>query len=226
MAPQVEVQLGKHRISRPVAQLLLVGVIASVVTIAIYAGASRHDWPIYLSLTMWFAFVMYWGAAARSRGAAQSSESRESRRVHELLMNGALLLLFIPVPGLREHLIERTSAAIAIGLAVQFSSGMFGIWARRHLGRNWAAAITIVEGHQLVRSGPYRTFRHPIYTAMLGMFLGSAIVSGELHALIGTLMICYAYWRKIRMEEGALLTQFGAEYGEYRKKSWAVLPFL
>ncbi len=208
------------------ARSLLVGIIAAIVTFAIFAGASRHDWPIYLSIAMWFAFMAYWSVAARKRGAAQSAESRESRRVHELLMNGALLMLFIPVPGLREHLIERTSTAIAVGLAIQFSSGMLGIWARKHLGRNWAAAITIVDDHQLVRSGPYRMLRHPIYTAMLGMFVGSAIVSGEVHALIGLLLISYAYWRKIRMEEAALLTAFGQQYVEYRAKSWAVLPFL
>jgi protein-S-isoprenylcysteine O-methyltransferase Ste14 len=220
------VQLGPLKLSGPAAQLVLAVIAATIVLVANYAGASRHDWPIYLSIALWFAFMTYWSAAARNRGAAQSSESRESRRVHELLMNGALLMLFIPLPGLREHLIERTTVAIAAGLTVQIASGLLGVWARKHLGRNWSGAITIVEDHQLVRSGPYRMLRHPIYTAMLGMFVGSAIVSGEVHALIAVLMISFAYWRKIRMEEGALLGQFGATYEDYRKRSWAVLPFL
>jgi protein-S-isoprenylcysteine O-methyltransferase Ste14 len=140
------------------------------------------------------------------------------------LLNGSLLLLFIPVPGLREQLIERTR--IAVGLGVQIVAGLLGVWGRRVLGRNWSGAISIVVGQKLVRSGPYRGLRHPMYTAMIGMAAGSAIVSGQVHALIGVLMISYAYWRKIRMEETALLAEFGAEYAEYRKSSWTLLPFL
>jgi protein-S-isoprenylcysteine O-methyltransferase Ste14 len=222
----VIVQLGPLKLGGTAARLALAVIGATIVLIAILAGASRHDWPIYLSMALWFAFMAYWSAAARNRGAARSSESRESRRVHEQLMNGALLLLFIPVPGLREHLIERTTTAIVAGLAIQVASGMLGVWARKHLGRNWSGAITIVEDHQLVRSGPYRMLRHPIYTAMLGMFVGSAIVSGELHALIAVAMIGYAYWRKIRMEEAALLSAFGEQYAQYQQESWAVLPLL
>lgn len=140
------------------------------------------------------------------------------------MLNGSLLLLFIPVPGLREQLIERTR--IAVGLGVQIVAGLLGVWGRRVLGRNWSGAISIVVGQKLVRSGPYRGLRHPMYTAMIGMAAGSAIVSGQVHALIGVLMISYAYWRKIRMEETALLAEFGAEYAEYRKSSWTLLPFL
>ena len=45
--------------------------------------------------------------------------------------------------------------------------------------------VRIAVDHQLVRSGPYRMLRHPIYTAMLGMFLGTAIAVSQYHALIG-----------------------------------------
>jgi protein-S-isoprenylcysteine O-methyltransferase Ste14 len=222
--PTMILQIGGVRITGPMALVMIVAIIATIVTIAVKSGATRHDWPIYVSLALWFAFITYWSVAAKRAGAAQSSESRATRAVHERMLNGALLLLFIPVPGLREHLIERTSAAIAIGLGIQIASGLLGVWARRILGRNWSGAITIVVGHQLVRSGPYRVLRHPIYTAMIGMFAGSAVVSGEVHALIAVLMITYAYWRKIRMEETALLTQFGEEYEQYQKKTWALVP--
>jgi len=218
------IKIGGVTITGPMALVMFLAIIATIVSIAIGAGASRHDWPIYLSLALWFAFITYWSVAARSAGATQSSESRATRAVHERMLNGALLLLFIPVPGLREHLIERTQTAIAIGLGVQIASGLLGVWARRILGRNWSGAITIVVGHQLVRSGPYRVLRHPIYTAMIGMFIGSAIISGEVHALIGVLLVTYAYRRKIRMEEVNLLTQFGEVYEQYQKKTWALVP--
>jgi protein-S-isoprenylcysteine O-methyltransferase Ste14 len=96
--------------------------------------------------------------------------------------------------------------------------------ARRHLGRHWSHAVTEKVDHELVRSGPYRWVRHPIYTAMLGMYLGTALVSGELHALIAVAIVIAAYVRKIRLEERLLERVFGADFREYRRHSRALIP--
>jgi len=61
---------------------------------------------------------------------------------------------------------------------------------------------------------------------MLGMFLGTAVVSGELHGLLAVLIIAVSYWRKIRLEEQYLRSTFGDAYDEYRSKSWALIPGL
>lgn len=61
---------------------------------------------------------------------------------------------------------------------------------------------------------------------MLGMFLGAAIVSGELHGQLGLFIMSLAYWRKIRLAEHNLREAFGVEYDDYRKKSWALIPGL
>lgn len=98
------------------------------------------------------------------------------------------------------------------------------IWARRHLGRNWSGEVRIATGHISVRSGPYRFVRHPIYTAILGMYLGTAIASGESHALLALLVVALAYWRKIRLEEHALAEAFEQEYARYQSDTWAVVP--
>jgi protein-S-isoprenylcysteine O-methyltransferase Ste14 len=78
----------------------------------------------------------------------------------------------------------------------------------------------------LVCSGPYKILRHPIYTALLSLYLGAAIVSGELHALIGLVLVIFAYLRKIRLEEANLMQALGADYRDYRSKTWALLPGL
>jgi len=77
-----------------------------------------------------------------------------------------------------------------------------------------------------VRTGPYRFVRHPIYTAMLTMLLGTALVSGEWHALAAWLLLAFAYSRKIRLEERNLVDVFGPDYERYRRESWAVIPGL
>jgi protein-S-isoprenylcysteine O-methyltransferase Ste14 len=103
---------------------------------------------------------------------------------------------------------------------------LLAIWARRHLGRNWSATVRIAEDHQLVRSGPYRLLRHPIYTAMLGMFLGTATASSQYHALLGLAMLVAAYLRKTRLEEKILYQTFGSQYNAYQRETWALVPLL
>jgi protein-S-isoprenylcysteine O-methyltransferase Ste14 len=115
---------------------------------------------------------------------------------------------------------------VAIGFALQLAGFALAAWARRHLGRNWSGAIAAKEGHVLVRTGPYRFVRHPIYSAMLLMFVGPALIGGAWHGLLGLSLISYAYWRKIRLEEAVLRQTFGEEYDAYVRQSSAVVPGL
>ena len=181
---------------------------------------------LWVSGGLWILFIAYWSAAARSSAPIRSSESERSRGFHQLLLYAALVLAFYRAPGLGRRWLPVTPLAAPIGLVVQAVSGLLGVWARRHLGRNWSGAITAKVDHELVRSGPYRRIRHPIYTAMLGMFLGTALVSGELHGLLAFAIIAGAYWRKIALEERSLREIFGASYDEYRRGSRAVIPWL
>jgi protein-S-isoprenylcysteine O-methyltransferase Ste14 len=188
--------------------------------------AFEGRWIFYiLSAAGWVLFSAYWEIAAKSAAAAKSSESRLSRGVHVFLVNVALLLEFVPVRGFGRYL-PASSLIMAAGVAVEAVGILLAVWARIHLGRNWSGAIAIKVEHQLIRSGPYRHLRHPIYTGLLLMYIGPAIVSGERHALIGVVMAAFAYWRKIRLEEAALDGAFGADYEAYRRSTWALVPGL
>ena len=103
------------------------------------------------------------------------------------------------------------------GVAIQAMGAALAIWARVLLGRNWSGIIDIKAGHQLIRSGPYRLVRHPIYTGLLVMYLGTAVVTGEWLALPGVVAAMLAYARKIGLEEAALEAAFGEEYAVYRR---------
>jgi protein-S-isoprenylcysteine O-methyltransferase Ste14 len=184
----------------------------------------KTDWPYYTSVALWLVFSMYWGIAAKNASVAKSSESGKSRQFHVLLLNGSLLLLLIPVWGLQTRFLPVTPILPPIGLAIQAAFLCLAVWARRRLGRHWSGEVTVKIDHQLVRTGPYRIIRHPIYTAMIGMYIGTAIISGQIHALIAIAIVVAAYWRKIGLEEDALRGVFSIEYDEYRRRSWAVIP--
>ena len=137
----------------------------------------------------------------------------------------ALLLEFIPIRGLGRFL-PLSSPIMAAGLTVEAMGLFLAIWARRHLGRNWSGEITIKVDHELIRSGPYRRLRHPIYTGLMAMYAGTAVVTGGWLAIVGLAMAAFAYWRKIRLEEANLDVAFGADYDAYRRETWALVPGL
>ncbi|HKD81145.1 MAG TPA: isoprenylcysteine carboxylmethyltransferase family protein [Candidatus Angelobacter sp.] len=192
----------------------------------------RNPWPllhsrVFPALLLWIGFSVYWGRAARNRAPDRSSETKKSTLFHQIVLNAALLLLFIPVPGLTAWFLpERLHYLVPVGAIIQAAFIFLAIWARRHLGRNWSGSVRIGEGHELVRSGPYRLMRHPIYTAMLGMSLGTAISSSQYHALLGLVILFLAYLRKTRLEEQILQQTFGAEYDAYRCDTWALVPLV
>jgi protein-S-isoprenylcysteine O-methyltransferase Ste14 len=178
-----------------------------------------------LAVLGWVLFSLYWEVAAKNAAAAKSSESRPSRGIHVVLANVALMLEMAPIYGLG-RLLPLSAPIMAAGLAVEAMGLLLAIWARRHLGRNWSGEITIKVEHQLIRSGPYKLLRHPIYTGLLAMYAGAALVTGEWLAMVGLAMAAFAYWRKIRLEEVNLNVAFGADYDAYRQETWALVPGL
>ena len=205
---------------------LVATVLLLVTVVVIYLVTAGTGSLLWISAVLWIVFIRYWTAVAGNSAAISNSESSASRNVHQLLMYGALAMAFVRLPGLGQRWLPAGVWFVTIGLLLHAGSALFAVWARRHLGRNWSGAITAKVDHQLIRTGPYRVIRHPSYSGMLGMFLGTAFVSGELHGLLALVIIAVAYWRKIRLEEQVLRDVFGAQYNEYRRKSWAVIPGL
>jgi protein-S-isoprenylcysteine O-methyltransferase Ste14 len=233
--PTPIVQIGSYKLTgwrALVVQLVVGGAIGALIALRIKAsagsgGASAHfaaNWPFFVSIALWVAFTVYWSIAATRASAAKSSESKASRQFHVLLVNGSLLLLFISVPGLRARFLPNAPFLVPLGLTIQAASLVLAIAARRHLGRNWSGEVTVKVDHELVRSGPYRRIRHPIYTAIIGMYVGPAVMIGEMHSLLAVAIIIAAYWRKVGLEEHVLREEFGATYDDYARHSWAVIP--
>jgi protein-S-isoprenylcysteine O-methyltransferase Ste14 len=221
--PTPVVQVGRLKLKGIPAVLALLAVLSAVVALTIY---SRPRPAVLVSAGIWLLLDVYWSLAEVKRRSAKTAESPQSRRTHGLLTTAALLLLFIPIPGLTGQFVPDTLATAAIGLGIQIGFVLFYFWGRWHMGRLWSGAIRIMTDHQIVQSGPYRFLRHPMYTGMLGMCVGTAVVSGQYHALIGLALMTLAYARKIRMEERVLRDEFGDAYETYRRRTSALLPWI
>ena len=181
---------------------------------------------ILLCIALWIALSLYWTYAAKDASRARSSESGASRQFHLLLISLGQLLVLVPVPGLRARFLPVHPAFGIAGVALAFAGVLLAIAARRALGRNWSGEVTTKVDHALVTTGPYAVVRHPIYSSVFLMYGGTALASGEIHALIGLALVVIAYARKIPMEEKVLAAEFGAGWDDYRARTKAIIPGL
>ena len=51
-------------------------------------------------------------------------------------------------------------------------------------GTNWSGSVQVKAAHALVRTGPCRLVRHPIYIGMLAALLGNAIALDQWRGLL------------------------------------------
>lgn len=179
-----------------------------------------------LTFALWLAWLLYWVLSAANAKRTQRRESLASRLSYIVPLLAGVWLIGAPrlewgwlslqlLPPLRYPL---GVALVALGLA-------FSVWARLHLGRNWSGTVTLKEGHELIRRGPYAYVRHPIYTGLLVALLGSALECGEPRALLGVALALISFVYKLRIEEVLMRQTFPAEYPRYSAQVPALIPF-
>jgi protein-S-isoprenylcysteine O-methyltransferase Ste14 len=177
---------------------------------------------------LWVAWGLYWVVAGSAAAPVRRMESRASQLAHFVPLALAVVLLAAPVPaGWRAaRFLPRTLGAYWVGVALLVAGLGFACWARVHLGRNWSSAVTVKQGHELIRSGPYGWVRHPIYTGLLLAVVGSVVARGEWRGVLAVALTLYAFRRKIRLEEAWMEEQFPAAYPAYRAAVPALVPLL
>jgi len=109
-----------------------------------------------------------------------------------------------------------------------FSLASLSSWtAVRALGRHLRFDAALREGHQLVRSGPYRFLRHPIYTSMFCLLLGTGFMVAS-WPLFGCAIVIFLAGTEIRVriEDGLLASHFGEDFQAYRREVPAYIPLL
>jgi protein-S-isoprenylcysteine O-methyltransferase Ste14 len=112
-----------------------------------------------------------------------------------------------------------TDCVVLAGIAIT-------VWARITLGQNWSAEVTFKQDHELIRSGPYALARHPIYTGLLLMALGTALDYGRATGFAVFVAVCASLWWKLRLEERIMSRHFSSEYSDYKKHVRAIIPFV
>jgi protein-S-isoprenylcysteine O-methyltransferase Ste14 len=95
----------------------------------------------------------------------------------------------------------------------------------RHLGSNLTALPYPKPRGTLVDDGIYGVVRHPIYSGVLLLMFGGALVSGRLARLVVALGACIFFDAKARREEH-WLTEHYPDYPAYRRRVRKFIPGL
>ncbi len=182
-----------------------------------------------LIVGMWVGWFVIWRVMARRVKAAVHSEGVASYLTHMvplLIAAGLLAPGRIPLPLIDQRFVPAALWSAWLGVAVTFTGLVVCVWARFVLAGNWSGVVEVKQDHELVADGPYRWVRHPIYTGLLLMFLGTAIAVGEWRGLVAVAIAAAAFWRKLKIEEGLMRRQFGEAYASYAERVPALIPFL
>jgi protein-S-isoprenylcysteine O-methyltransferase Ste14 len=109
-----------------------------------------------------------------------------------------------------------------------FSMGMIlGIWAILIM-KPWQLTIfpEPKAGITLIKNGPYKFIRHPMYTAVLLVCLSWMLSSGAWFDVLLFVMLSINQWIKLSYEESLLIKIFPKEYPRYIDNSKALIPFI
>jgi protein-S-isoprenylcysteine O-methyltransferase Ste14 len=137
---------------------------------------------------------------------------------------------FYPLQQREFSSVTSESRVVEWGLAVLTGAiAIASVWlvnaAARRLGKQWALAARLVEGHTLIRDGPYRFVRNPIYTGMFGMLLASGLAAGRwIPLLVAIVLFAAGTYIRIRSEERLLRQAFGSEFEQYARNVPALIP--
>ena len=178
---------------------------------------------------LWCGWMAIWLLWAIRTKPTERRESVSSRLSYTVLTVAGFWIMFagdVPEGWLRIRLWHANVWSTVLGVAITAGGLAFAIWARFYLGTNWSGSVTVKVGHQLVRSGPYRWVRHPIYFGMVLAMAGTAMERRQVRGIIAVLLLYAGFKIKSKIEERTMIATFGAEYDDYTRNTGGILPKL
>jgi protein-S-isoprenylcysteine O-methyltransferase Ste14 len=184
--------------------------------------------PTWLFIELcWIAWVLYWAIMAfTTKHTVERGGFFGYRLVAGVLIVGWIVIGRLLHVSPQSLLWQRSLALGVVTDCIVLAGVAFTVWARITLGRNWSAEVTFKQDHELIESGPYALARHPIYTGLIAMGLGTAINYGRTIGFALFFALCGSLWWKARQEEQIMSKHFPDAYAKYKMRVRAIIPFV
>ncbi len=182
----------------------------------------------------WGVLGLYWLYSALETNALGAKKIAVDERSGLRLLRFAILALmlillmtdWLRIGPLAWRFVPDRPGVIWFGVVLTGVGVGLAIWARWNLGRNWSDKVVLKVDHELIRSGPYRYLRHPIYTGVLLAVAGTALAVGEWRGVAALILIGTSYYMKATQEEKILAAKFGEAFAEHKRRTGFFLPGL
>ena len=184
----------------------------------------------YAVIACWWIFLLtFW---LRKRPPQARETKRDWTSLIGMFLQSAAYFCVWAFPLEQKHFspVRPGSPVVEWGLAVlTVVIAVASTWlvnaAARRLGKQWALAARLVEGHMLIQDGPYRFVRNPIYAGMFGMLVATGLaVTQWIPLLLAIVLFIAGTYIRVRSEERLLREAFGSEFEAYARDVPALIP--
>jgi len=111
-----------------------------------------------------------------------------------------------------------------LGLGVEIAAVGLRVWSMRTLRGHYARGLRVVEGQPVVRSGPYRSVRHPGYLGALLAWLGAALSTrNAVPVALTAIAVGTAYQHRMDAEDALLIRDLPG-YADYAAVTGRLVP--
>lgn len=183
-------------------------------------------------LVLWFIYISIRVPYENEYKREEKIKTIHSKKEKILLFLLSIGLLLIPLvwvftPFFDSFNIKLPVWSRLLGIIISILSLFYFNWIHKTLGVNWSPTLEIRKGHQLVKVGPYKRIRHPMYTQIwLWTIAQVLLISNFVAGFSGIILWAILYFIRVPKEEKMLVENFGEEYLEYMKKTGRVFPKL
>jgi len=120
------------------------------------------------------------------------------------------------------------SAPLPIAGTALYASGLaLTLWAQVQMGVSWRIGVNPSERTTLVTSGPFGFARNPIFTGMLAVAIGLALLLPNAPSFFGAVALVVGLELQVRLvEEPHLIAQHGEAYLGWARRVGRFLPGL
>jgi protein-S-isoprenylcysteine O-methyltransferase Ste14 len=208
----------------------------TVASLALYLGLAAWGWGGWSALVAHparagaVAATVVLSVAAMFTSGNLSSGRREDTKNRWILLPVlivGLVLGWLPAYTDRREIWAIDGDAVRyLGLALFVAGSVLRLAPVFVLGRRFSGLVAIQEGHELVTGGLYRVIRHPSYLGLLLGTFGWGLVFRSGIGVLVALLLLPPLVARMNAEEALLESEFGAQYADYRRRTWRLLPFL
>jgi protein-S-isoprenylcysteine O-methyltransferase len=178
----------------------------------------------YLGL-LYFGSEFLLGLVKRAKAGARSPADRNSTRVLWVVIPISMFLAYQFQFGYPQASWPVQPWLNALGITIVIFGLAFRWYSIIYLGRFFTVNVDILEGHQLIDTGPYRRIRHPSYTGALLAFWGLAVCTQNwVSFVIVVVGSTAAFLYRMHVEELALSGAFGERYRQYMQRTARLIP--